>query len=282
MIYQQFLRYKLSMILILYTFSGVAVADFSCNSVMKEYGKKFIALNLAGKSQLKERLSFLESVKKECNGNSLHAMKYADVLVLLGEAEEALMFLDYSLTKSFDFPGNIIYKKGMISLISKKHNKGLNTYPSWREIHDLFIESMKKRNTLGHLSHLGLVESSIEMKEYDAALFYIDKGMMLTKDTEPRFLNLAVIAEVGKAEYKKAITYLEESVKRYGSKNYFNEPDTVKAAIMALCKMEEIEVARNILVSAKNTVKNLGQVLHPDYLDSTVIIERECLKKIDK
>jgi tetratricopeptide (TPR) repeat protein len=253
-----------------------------CDKKMNEFDEDF-SLNEESNVVVREKkLESLDKYKEVCEKDVRYIEKYADSLFVVGRGIESLKFIENSINSVSAFKGNIIYKKYEILNFSKKYNIDLGVNLEWDEIRHGFLSALEEENTVERRVYVKIAEVSIEMKDFDLALLYADKGLVLTKNQEPRFLNLAAIAEMGKKDYKQAISYLQSSAETFGPKNYYNEPDTVFSAVYTLCHFGEVSIAKNILSNALDSINySEGKEIHDDYVRAQIIINK-CNKKLNE
>jgi len=253
-----------------------------CDKKMNEFDEKFALIEESNEAVRENKFNYLNTYEDICENDVRFIEKYSDSLVVTGRSNEALLYIENSIDNVDSYKGNVIYKKYELLNFSKKYNINLDVKLEWSEIRNGFLSILKEENTVERRVHVKLAEVSIEMSDFDSALQYADKGLVLTGNKESRFLNLAAIAEIGKKNYQKGVSYLKSSAEMYGPKNYYDEPDTVFSAVNALCHIGEISIAKNILSNSLDAINySEGKEVHDDYVRAQIIINK-CNKKLNE
>lgn len=264
---------------LIFIFPNSVLSMQVCDKKMNEFDERFTLIEESNEAVRENKFNYLNTYEDICGNDVRFIEKYSDSLVVIGRSNEALLYLEKSIANVDSYKGNVIYKKYELLNFSKKYNINLDVKLEWSEIRNGFLSVLKEENTVERRVHVKLAEVSIEMSDFDSALQYADKGLILTGNKGSRFLNLAAIAEIGKKNYKKGVSYLKSSAEMYGPKNYYDEPDTVFSAVNALCHIGELSIAKNILSNSLDAINySEGKEVHDDYVRAQIVINK-CNKK---
>jgi len=253
----------------MYSVEAIATED-RCITELKKYESQY---QLSAKVTDKQRLAYLSSSEKICDGNAIHSIFKSKLLLDMGKIDDAFLILDDSIANYYQPIGDLLYEKAdlMQRMIFAGYKNNSEHDLSYAESIVLYKQALQTNRNIKPLIYIGLAQVHIYIEELDKAIDYLKAGIKLDNNIA-RMYSLLGIIESQKNNLTKAQQYLEMSAKIQGL-GYLKEPDTVLALAKVFCNAKRKDLVIDLVNKAIKAIPNSEDI--PD-INQAYDIAKNC------